>query len=221
MITESPKKSVDEVHGRPSHPSGMGPAFPGFHACRLSPARPPLGHLRIDMAATANWPGMKEKLLLLEAARCRGPPRIHLHRGQRKRAARRRCLPCETAWPAIRQQRTCRAQRGRRCERGAVGRGGFSLIGAPFELRKKICPRKSALAGTMGEAFVASAEAFMENGGAKVTQMAGVTLEPLKPKPITITDPTRCPGSPQARPGAAHRVRNTHTEQAIHGEVSW
>ena len=53
----------------------------------------------------------------------------------------------------------------------------------------------------------------MENWGAKVTQMAGVTLEPLKPKPITITDPTRCPGSPQARPGAAHRVRNTHEEE--------
>ena len=39
MITESPKNSVDEVHGSPSHPSGMGPALPGFHARCLSPAR--------------------------------------------------------------------------------------------------------------------------------------------------------------------------------------
>ena len=39
MITESPKKSVDEVHESPSHPSGMGPALPGFHARCLSPAR--------------------------------------------------------------------------------------------------------------------------------------------------------------------------------------
>ena len=117
----------------------------------------------------------------------------------------------------IRKERTCRAQRGRRCERGAAGRGGFSLIGAPFELREKICHSNSALAVTMREAFVASAEAFVENWGAKVTQMAGVTLEPQKTRPMTTTDPTRCPGSPQARPGAAHRVRNTHTEQA----VSW
>ena len=70
MITESPKKSVDEVHGSPSHPSGMGPALPGFHARCLSLAQPAADHLRIDTAAAACWPGMKEKMLLSEAARC-------------------------------------------------------------------------------------------------------------------------------------------------------
>ena len=67
----------------------------------------------------------------------------------------------------------------------------------------------------MREGFARSDEGFMENWGAKVTQMAGVTLEPLKAVPVTITDPTRGPGSPQARPGAAQSVGNTHEEQAV------
>ena len=70
MITESPKKSVDEVHESPSHPSGMGPAFPGFHARCLSPGRAAAPQPAVDTAAAACWPGMKEKMLLSEAARC-------------------------------------------------------------------------------------------------------------------------------------------------------
>ena len=68
MITRSPKKPVHEVHESPSHPSGMGPALPGFHARCLSPARAAAANLLIDPAAAACWPGMSEKMLLLAAA---------------------------------------------------------------------------------------------------------------------------------------------------------
>ena len=55
---------------------------------------------------------------------------------------------------------TCRAQRGRSCERGAAGGGDFPLIPWAFDLGKKICHSNVTTAETMHEAFVRSEEAF-------------------------------------------------------------
>ena len=65
---------------------------------------------------------------------------------------------------------TCRAQRGRSCERGAAGGGDFPLIPWAFDLGKKICHSNVTTAETMHEAFVRSEEAFMANSTPKVTQ---------------------------------------------------
>ena len=66
---------------------------------------------------------------------------------------------------AIRRSSTCRAQRGRSCERGARVGGRCSLIVWPFELRKKTCHSKSGTLGSNIEAFVRLEEAFMVNWG--------------------------------------------------------
>ena len=92
-------------------------------------------------------------------------------------------------------------------------RGDFSLIGSPFSLGKEICHSNSAMAETMREGFVRSAQGFMPIWGPKVTQLAGVTLEPLKPQCMTMSIPIRCPPHPWARPEPSQSVRNVHTEQ--------
>ena len=74
------------------------------------------------------------------------------------------------------------------------------MIGAPFALGKKICHRNLAMARTMREAFVASAQAFMPIWGPKVTQLRGVALEPLKARCMTMFVPIRWPRHPRARP---------------------
>ena len=71
---------------------------------------------------------------------------------------------------AFKDLSTCRAQRGRSCERGAAGGGDFPLIPWAFDLGKKICHSNVTTAETMHEAFVRSEEAFMANSTPKVTQ---------------------------------------------------
>jgi hypothetical protein len=87
------------------------------------------------------------------------------------------------------------------------------LIPWAFDLRKKICHRKSASPVTMGEGFVAATAGFMANWGPKVTQLAPLTSLDLKPEPVTMTDPSRHPGHRSAHPGAAPSMSNTSTEQ--------
>ena len=70
---------------------------------------------------------------------------------------------------AFKDLSTCRAQRGRSCERGAAGGGDFSLDPWAFHLGKKICHSNVTTAETMHEAFVRSEEAFMANSTPKVT----------------------------------------------------
>ena len=102
---------------------------------------------------------------------------------------------------AIRRSSTCRAQRGRSCERGARVGGRCSLIVWPFELRKKTCHSNVAIARAKHEAFGRSEEAFMANWGPKVTQLGPLTLVHLKTKSVTMPDPSRPPRHPWPRPG--------------------
>ena len=71
---------------------------------------------------------------------------------------------------AFKDLSTCRAQRGRSCERAAAGGGHFPLIPWAFRARKKICHSNVTTAETMHEAFVRSEQAFMANSTPKVTQ---------------------------------------------------
>ena len=71
---------------------------------------------------------------------------------------------------AFKDLSTCRAQRGRSCERAAAEGGHFPLIPWAFRARKKICHSNVTTAETMHEAFVRSEEAFMANSTPKVTQ---------------------------------------------------
>ena len=64
-----------------------------------------------------------------------------------------------------------RAQRGRSCEPVVVGGGQDSLVGWVSELGKKIHQSHVATAGTMGEAFVASGQAFVPNSSPKVVKV--------------------------------------------------
>ena len=70
------------------------------------------------------------------------------------------------------------------------------------------------MADTMREGFGRSAQGFMLNWGAKVTQLAGVTLGPRKPRCMTMSVPIRCPRHPRDRPGPSQSMGNVHTEQA-------
>ena len=62
---------------------------------------------------------------------------------------------------AFKDLSTCRAQRGRSCERGAAGGGDFSLDPWAFHLGKKICHSNVTIARAMHEGFVRSEEGFM------------------------------------------------------------
>ena len=120
MITESPKKSVDEVHG--GHPTHPGWALP-FRASMLAACPrdgPPLHNLRSTRQQQPAGPGSRRRC-------CSSRQQdAEVHHGSSCTGGSEKGQGVDVLYrlrllgQLIRKERTCRAQRGRRCERGAA-----------------------------------------------------------------------------------------------------
>ena len=114
----------------------------------------------------------------------------------------------------IKDLSTCRAQRGRSCERAGLGGGGCSLIGWASGARKKILTGNVASAETLVAPFSRADIAFMPYSAPEVTQLARAAFFSLKASCMTIPMPHRppwtrwrCPDPHQEREKHAHGAR--------------